>query len=528
MELAMSEHPKFNDMYLAAVMSHKQLWSLFVVTIAAIVCFPFLYTVYWIADEGVLLNGATKLLNGHNIYTDFFEFLPPGGFLLTEFWFSIAGGSFDSERLLALLTIVGIARFTFLSCRIVSKDAWLSLLITAAWLITSQATVPTQISHHWFTTFFSMFAAWASIANLMASPRRWWWPMIAGAAAGAALTVTPTRGLLALMAAATAWPSARSLRLGWIAFAVGCAIAPTAVLSYLISHHAVVGAFDDVVRFTSQRYASIQYVPFGRGANRLNIPLLCLFPFLLLILFLLFNRDWRNSLHDPVLRLCIAFGLAGFLGCFPRPDMWHLAFAAPLALPLLACCVNRMTRGRGSISRYVAAGAIIVVCLPSAFAYMIIIVRAPSSEMYSTPKGRVWFPEHTRIPELLARIAATPAEEKYFFYPYLPMLSYLTTREQVTYYDVFTPGYTLPAQYQESCISVMRSASWLVIDRQSTDPIWLKKVFPAMQNAQPPEAKKFEEALGKAFDLVAKEGIFELLHRRTGDHEALCEGIGDG
>ena len=159
---------------------------------------------------------------------------------------------------------------------------------------------------------------------------------------------------------------------------------------------------------------------------------------------------------------------------------------------------------------------------------MIKIVRAPSSEMYSTPKGRVWFPEHTRIPELLARIAATPAEEKYFFYPYLPMLSYLTTREQVTYYDVFTPGYTLPAQYQESCISVMRSASWLVIDRQSTDPIWLKKVFPAMQNAQPPEAKKFEEALGKAFDLVAKEGIFELLHRRTGDHEALCEGIGDG
>ncbi len=42
-------------------------------------------------------------------------------------------------------------------------------------------------------------------------------------------------------------------------------------------------------------------------------------------------------------KACIAFGLAGFVGCFPRPDITHIAFAAPLALPLLACCMTRLT-----------------------------------------------------------------------------------------------------------------------------------------------------------------------------------------
>ena len=42
-------------------------------------------------------------------YSDFFEFLPPGTFLLVEGWFRIAGPSFFAARILATLTIAGIA-----------------------------------------------------------------------------------------------------------------------------------------------------------------------------------------------------------------------------------------------------------------------------------------------------------------------------------------------------------------------------------------------------------------------------------
>ena len=158
--------------------------------IAALMCLPYIRNIYWLGDEGVLLHGADRMLRGRTIYNDFFEFLPPGGFVLTEAWFSVAGVSFASERLLALLTIIGIACFTFLACRRVSKDTPLSVLLTTGWLITSQASWPTQLSHHWFTTLFSMVVAWASIVNLEARPRGSWWPMVAGAAAGAAAMVT--------------------------------------------------------------------------------------------------------------------------------------------------------------------------------------------------------------------------------------------------------------------------------------------------------------------------------------------------
>ena len=89
--------------------------------IAALLCVPFIHSVYWLGDEGVLLNGATRLLRGSRLYVDFFEFLPPGGFVLTAAWLHIAGTSMLSARVLAILCIVAIACFTYLTCWQVSK-----------------------------------------------------------------------------------------------------------------------------------------------------------------------------------------------------------------------------------------------------------------------------------------------------------------------------------------------------------------------------------------------------------------------
>jgi hypothetical protein len=129
------------------------------------------------------------------------------------------------------------------------------------------------------------------------------------------------------------------------------------------------------------------------------------------------------------------------------------------------------------------------------------------------------------VPELLARIAATPSGDAYFFYPYLPMLPFLAAREQVSKYDIFIPGYTLPSQYQDACISVMRHASWVVIDRSMTDPNVLK--IPAMRDAASQEKKRFERALNGGFELVAQEGTFELHRRREGISDAVCAGIAE-
>jgi hypothetical protein len=132
--------------------------------------------------------------------------------------------------------------------------------------------------------------------------------------------------------------------------------------------------------------------------------------------------------------------------------------------------------------------------------------------------------------ELIARIAATPALDRYFFYPNMPMLPFLTAREHVSKYDLFYPYYTTPSQYQEACLSVLRHASWLVIDRNWTsgDLRRLKRSFPTMQEAAPPEMERFELALQSGFEFVVRDGALELRRRVKTADETICAGIDGG
>src|SRR5262249_35109473 len=174
----------------------------------------------------------------------------------------------------------------------------------------------------------------------------------------------------------------------------------------------------------------------------------------------------------------------------------------------------------------VVAGVVIGFLISSGLYFFHISQEALRGKIVPTPRGGIVFFALPGISELLERIAATPSEDAYFFYPTLSMLSFLTAREQVSKYDVFMPGYTLPSQYQDACISVMRHASWVVIDRRETDPNILKQRFPAMRDAEPPETK-WLQALDDGFELVAQEGRFELRRRREGISDAVCAGIAE-
>jgi len=507
--------------------SSSRWWMLLVALLAAILCMPFIRTVFGIGgDEGVLLNGADRMLRGSRLYVDFFEFLPPGGFVVTKAWFSIAGISIGSARSLAILTIVGIVCFTYLACWQACKNAPLSAFLPTGWVVMSQGPW-TQVSHHWLTTLFSMVAVWAALVSVEHAQRWLRWPLIAGAAAGMAAMVTPHRGALVMLAAATAFLNLRH-KTELIVYVLGCAIAPVGLLAYVVGNHALAAAFDDVILFTAKQYMAINSLPFGSGPQT---PLTYLFPLAALLTLLVCIRDWRACLRDRLLWSCLAFALAGFLGCFPRPGIGHIAFAAPLACPLLAYCMTRLTQWWRPVwwrYRYpvvVVAGVVIGLCVPSAFFFAWISQEALRAKIIPTPRGGVAIFGRPEAPELLARIAATPSGDAYFFYPLASLLPFLTAREQLSQYDLFLPGYTSPSQYKDACISVMRHATWVVIDRHWTDPNVLKRWYPAMRNTEPHETKRFEDALDSGFELVAQEGAFELRRRREGINDTVCAGI---
>jgi len=500
-------------------------WLLLVGAATAALCLPFLRTVYWFGDEGVLLHGAERMLHGRRLYADFFEILPPGGFILTAAWFQIVGISILSARSLAILTIVGITCFTYLACRRASGNARLSAAFTIGWIMMAQQ-LWVVVSHHWFTTLFSMIAVWAALAGVEDERRRLRWPLIAGIAAGMAAIVIETQGALVMMAALLAFvhPQQRPARL--FAYLLGCALAPVSVFAYLVESHTLAPAFNDVILWAAKHYTSVQGVPFGWSADAQNAPLKYLFAVAIMLTALMSIRQWRIWWEDRKLLLCAAFGVGAFVSCSPRPDIYYIGVVMPLALPLLLFSMVNLSRWWRPVERHIAVGLMIALIVPAAAAYVRTAVHAQKARVVRTPRGEIAVVRQPGVGRLLSQIAETPPGDAYFFYPYLPMMPFLTAHRGVSRYDLFVPEFTLPAQYQKACVSVMRHASWLVIDRQWTDPRLLKQAFPGMQNPRPPETRQFEHALKRAFKLVATEGVFELRRRRTSGVDAgLCAEI---
>jgi hypothetical protein len=511
-----------------AVWRSNAFWLLLVVAAALVLCVPFIRTVHALgeADEGVILLGADRLLHGDRLYVDFFEFLPPGSFLIMAGWFATVGTSLWSARCLAILVIVGIACLTYLTCRQVSKRPASSALIALAWLVTSpRQGFYMQISHHWFATLFSMMAAWAALAGL-GRERRWLQgPLVAGLAVGAAAMVTPTRGAAAALAAATAYLDLRRHLTEAVCFVLACAVVPLCLLAYVAGNGALLAAYQDIIEFSSNHYGSAQGVSYGFGAYGFDFLLAFWFPLAGLLALIVLLTSWRSALRDGTFRTCIAFGLAGWVGFLPRPDVAHMSWSAPLVCPLIAYCAVALMRRWRPVYRFIPAAAVIMICMIFARSYSWAIQRELRADVVSTPRGEVTYSRNITAGarETAAWLAAAPPHDGYFFYPYMEMLPFLVARQHVSRYDLFVPSYTTAEQYRETCLSVLRNATWVVIDRTWTeDPRMLVGFYSGPSR---PEAQRFEHAMNESFELVQRFGVIEIRHRRRNVDEAVCEDI---
>jgi hypothetical protein len=507
--------------------SIRAFWLLLVLVVSVLLTAPFMITVRW-WDEGIFLLGAEHLLHGDRLYSDFFEFLPPGSFLITAGWLAVVGTSLWAVRCLAILVIVGVSCLIYLTCRLVLKNAAASALFALAWLVCSlfQEGWLVQISHHWFTTLFSMISARAAIARTEGEQPLLRGPLVAGLAAGAAAMVTQTQGVAAAFAAATAYVNVRRYRAETVIFLLGCAIVPIGLLGYLLAHGTLIDAYQDVIVFPARHYLTVGRVRYAWPEGvRANIVLAGLFPLAALLTIATLGASWRTCYRDRKFYVCVAFGLAGWVGIAPRPDFWRFIWSAPLVCPLIAYCARSLMHAWRPFYRYVAVAAVVLLCIPSAYQLGQAWRRALRAEVVETPRGDVSYrSDAASTLKTVTWLTAAPAQDKFFFYPFLQMLPFLARRTQVSRYDVFVPQYTTPAQYQEACLDVMRQASWVVIDRKWTEnPIYWKGL--GVHRPLPPEFGRFENVLDEAFEPVERFGFIEIRKRRKEASEAACAGI---
>lgn len=513
--------------YLAESRRPWIIWLVLVGVLTALLCTPFFRAIYWTGDEGVLLSVAQRLMSGQRLYADFFQMLPPGGYLLTEGWLRLFGVTLWSARMLAVVTLVGITSFTFLACWQVSRNARLSAFITMAWMIATQPWLSfIAVNYHSLATLFSVIAAWATLYSIdQPQQRQSWWPLTAGFAAGMATMIMETGGAAAMLAGLVAYLNVRRFRSAFIFYVIGSLSIPFCALIYIFATQAAAAAFDNVILFALQHYTSIQSVAFGMWSRYSTMLLVLVFPIAAAIVGIVGVRAGRKCLQDRTFCVCAAFALAGFVTSLHRPDIFHIAMVVPLACPLLTYGVIKIAPALRPAYRITIAGAVILMGIASILSYanqMRIALMTPASP---TPIGNAKFLAQPGTAEVLAHIAATPAQDSYFFYPYMPMMPFLANRVQVSKIDIFTPQFTQPHQYQEACVAVMQQATWVIIDRHWTDTVWLKSVFPAMRDASPPETRRFEAALDAGFELVRQEATFDIRRRRDDADTTLCAGI---
>jgi hypothetical protein len=478
-----------------------------VVLIGLGACAPYFRYVASLGDEGVLLHGAVRILRGEVLYRDFFGILPPGGYLIVTAWMNVFGVGFAGVRVLAVAVIVGIAALIYAAARLSSGSRPLAWLIAVAWVVPSQGAL-TVVNHHWFTTAASMASAVALLLPVDRVPRRGV-VFAAGLFAGIAAMVSSTRGALLCIALLAVLLTLRSGRSRLLSAIAGLALAPMATGLHVAANGTLATALHDVIRYPALHYAGIQSVPFGAGA-----------PLQQLALVVERVALWR----DPRFRVSLALAVVGLLGSYPRPDYLHILFTVPLATPLFALVGVHVPRpGRITVGTFFIG--LSLVGLAGAIAAASVVSSSPA-----VPTARGLVVPDQDLPArdfaaLMFEVDHIPEGSGFFFYPYSPLLPYLTGRHHVATVDLMIPGYTSAEQFRQTCERVATEAQWVVIDRKWT-PTFIRMVFPSIADPDPPEKRNFDKALLVAFDnIVHASTRFELRKRSEHLPAALCDKI---
>jgi hypothetical protein len=493
------------------------LWAVVVFSMAY--CLPVFRLLGSLSDEGIVVHGAIRMLDGRVPYRDFFEFLAPGSFFVVAAWLKVFGATFESVRLLLIATLAVIGALTYVAARMVSGHRALAAALTVAWLIR----VPHDTNHHWFTTAVSMACA-VALLFAAASPSARAACVLAGLFAGSAAMMTQTRGA-ALGVAVIGLLLSKPHRARTVAAALaGMAIVPLATVGYLISVGALGAAINDTVVFPLRHYAGIQGVAFGAFASSADAAVIACFPltFVMAVVAKYLRGLTAERLFAPVLLAAV-----GLIGAYPRPDVTHVTFVIPLAIPLLALATASLTEAVKGHTRRLVVAALIAVWvwhMADSVMFRVAVARAALPAVV-TARGvargapGVWTRDLAWLIDGIQR--HTAPTDTFFFYPYVPMLPFLTNRQHIAHLDVIVPGYTTPTQFRELCTEVVR-AQWVVIDRLWTDPANLRAVYPSMTDPNPPERRAFEAVLAEGFERVAHSPSFEVRRRTQRATPALC------
>jgi hypothetical protein len=420
-------------------------------------------------DEGIVLQGAQRILRGEMLYRDFFSFFTPGSYYFLAVLSKIFGSSLLVGRS-ALIFFGGIySAITYLLARRVCSRG--SALFAAGLATVTTLPYRFEVLHNWDSTLWACLALYSAVRWIESN--LWKWAFATGSLAALTFLFEQSKGTglvlgLGLGLAAIALSSAQpnfwkgTQFLGLLA---GLAWPFVFTLAYFTTHHCAGLMLADWF-WPLQHYSLANRVPYGYqnwsdgtrhllfGSGSLTVRLITivaispcfLVPLLPLIAVGLLAywiiQMWRKRAPQPISSyyVLVCATLSGLLVSvvIGRADIIHFMYLQPLFCLVLGWMIDgrhipgcTFRRAKPIFVAYVAIAFLL-------FSIPLLMRALGASHKIETRRGVIAVPSQDRVVEYLQTHVA--AGETILVYPYLPLYYYLTDTYAPGRYEYFQPG----------------------------------------------------------------------------------------
>jgi hypothetical protein len=389
-------------------------------------------------DEGIYVDGARRILEGQVPYRDFFIVMGPGTFWLQALALRVFGMTLGASHAILILDLAVLTACVFW---LVSRQLGLGYAAwTAALMLILETAVPGIAipSHRWDSTALLTLAITICASN----SSRWAIAAAGGCAAFAAWT-TPPVAIVGLVILIWLWMEDRG---NIPTYLITCAAVSCCCAGVLAAQGALQPMLAQLL-WNGSNYSHANYLPYGtlfgrgysqffEGSTPYEIPVRALVvlgllvPILLPPIAALCFPQWRGN---PALRLLFLGGAALVASTYPRMDLPHLTYAAPVFYALLAIIAASIPWPKLQTG-LLAVGTLLL----TLFAWNA-LARHFHETTLQTRVGTVrTAPEDAAFLRDLEH--EVPSGSSLFVFPYLPIASFLTLTNNPSRYSYLQPG----------------------------------------------------------------------------------------
>lgn len=467
--------------------------SLFVATCLFLCCF-YNYT-NLNGDEGIVLQGAQRILDGEVLYRDFFGFYTPGSYYSTAMLFKLFGDSFLVARV-GLVLYGGIFSVLLYSLARRVSPRWSALL--AVYTATLTCLPFRFLVTHWDSTLCAYLALYCAVSWV--ERRNWHWAIGTGFFTSVTALFEQAKGFGVLIGllAGVGFIFMRTGRSGdlirkraLLFLAAGIAIPPVVTVAYFAAHHGLSEMIRDCT-WPFFHYSTTNRTPYGYMVASSNGAELWKSGWGARIVLLLFSGPFFIIPLLPFvgLAVCCRFGfarssrlridkqwaywimvssvLSGLLISTiltRRPDFTHLDYLAPLFYIALAWVFAGLQSKSRLWNSVMPVVALYVFVSATVFGMAMLVGPLGAHQRIKTARGVIRTPNDTSLGYVLSHVA--PGETM-LVYPYEPLYYYLTGTKNPTRFDFLQPGMHTPEQFQQVLTELRADQTRVVLFETST------------------------------------------------------------